>query len=218
MEPPPPQTVVTETPAQERDRLIAELERDLARRPSVGVLPPVAAIALVGALLLMWWMRADVAYFLSARDAIELGAEGDYHPERAITNRYAQLHGQPSERGWYVQEKDGDFVIVGVDGLPVLVRRTTFSDEQLTAQGQRPKPRPNSFSVKGRLLSRAQASKYEEVFIQFEQWAGSRAQWLLMADQPPGRDLGSVAVFGFWALFAALNGWLLARGLARLRG
>lgn len=191
------------------------MERDLSRRAGVGVLPPVAAIALAGALFLMWWMRADVAYFFSARDPIELGAEGDYRLEHALTNRYAQLHGVPSERGWYTQEKDGDFVIVGVNDLPLLVRRPTFQDEQLTAEGKRPRPRPNSFTVRGRLLAREDAAKYAEVFTQFEQWSGTSPKWLLMADQPPGRDLGGVAMFTFLGAFSALNAWLLMRGLAR---
>jgi hypothetical protein len=207
-----------ETAEQERERLIAELERDLSKRPGVGVLPPVAAIALAGSLFLMWWMRADVEYFFSARDAIELGAEGDYHPERALPNRYVQLHGMPSERGWYVQEKDGDFVIVGVNDLPVLVHRATFNDEQRDAAGKRPKPRPNSLFVKGRLRSRDEASKYAEVFTQFDAWSGTSSKWLLMAEQPPGRDFGAVAMFGFLAAFATLNTWLFARGLARQRG
>jgi hypothetical protein len=183
----------------------------------VGVLPPVAAIALCGALFLMWWMRTDVTYFFSPRQAIELGAEGDYHPERAAPNRYAQLHGVPSERGWYTQEKDGDFVVVGIDDLPVLVRRPTFADEKLGPGGKRPAPRPNPLFVKGRLLSREQASKYAEVFSQFERWSGRSPGWILLAEQPPGRDLGGVAMFGFLSLFAAVNAWLFARGLARLR-
>jgi hypothetical protein len=36
-----------------------------------------------------------------------------------------------------------------------------------------------------------------------------------LAEQSPGRDLGSVAMFGFLAVFAALNTWLFVRGLRR---
>lgn len=200
----------------EREALIAELEKDLARPARVGVLPPVAAIALLGACFLMWWMRADVAYFFSPRDPIELGAEGNYQLANAVTNRYAQLHGVPSARGWYVDEKDGSFVIVGVNDTPVLVRRVTFPDEQVR-NGKRPQPRQNPFFVRGRLLSRADASRYAEVFTEFESWSGTKASWLLLAEESPGRDLGNVGGFTFLALFAAVNLWMLVRGLSLLK-
>jgi hypothetical protein len=184
-------------------------------RSRVGVVPPVAALALAGSLFLMWWLSPDVAYFFSPREALELGAEGDYHLERAVENRYAQVHGTPSVRGWYTMEKDGDFVVVGLNDTALLVHRSTFTDEQLSPDGKRPQPRQNPFFAKGRLTSRAQATKYAEVFAQFEQWSGAPPRWLLLAEQSPGRDLGSVAMFGFLAVFAALNTWLFVRGLRR---
>jgi hypothetical protein len=200
------------TTEEERERFIAELERDLDRR-RVGVLPPVAAAALAGSLFLMWWMSADVQYFFSSREAIELGAEGDYHLERAVENRYAQVHGVPAARGWYTMEKDGEFVVLSITDTALLVRRSTFQDEQVTRDGKRPQPRQNPFFAKGRLLSRQAAAKYAEVFAGFEQWSGSAPQWLLIAEQSPGRDLSTVAMFGFLGAFALLNAWLMVRGL-----
>lgn len=179
------------------------------------MLPPIALLALIVGLTLAWWMRGDTAYFFSSRAPIELGAEGDYHPERAVSNRYAQLHGTPSLRGWYVEEKDGSFVVLGVNDTPILVKRTTFEDEnRRLADGKRPQPRQNPFFARGRLLSRADADRYEDVFREFESWSGQQAGWILMAEQPPGKDFGTVAMFSFMVLFALVNGWLFARGLS----
>lgn len=194
--------------------MIAELESGLKRR-GVGVLPPVAAIAVVCALFLMGWMRADVAYFFSPKEPIELGVEGDYRLEAAVSNRYAQVHGIPAIRGWYTQEKDGDFVLLGLTESPIMVRRSTFVDEQLNREGKRPQPRQNPFFARGRLLSVSDASRYAEAVSQYQQWSGAKVQWVLLAEQPPGRDFGTVAMFGFLVLFAGLNAWLFARGLRR---
>lgn len=199
--------------AAEREALIAKLEQQL-ERPRVGVLPPVAAIAFVGALFLAFQMRADVAYFFSSREPIELGAVGGYFPERAVSNRYAQVHGVPSARGWYVEEPEGSFVVLAVNDTPFLVKRVTFPDEQRRgADGKRPQPRQNPFFARGRLLARADAPAYEPIFAEYEAWSGLRASWLLVAEQPPGRDLGTVAMFGFLVAFALLNAWLFVRGL-----
>lgn len=209
---PTPSPAPAETPQQERERLIAELEKDV-RRPGVGVLPPVAAIALVGSLFLLGSMRADLAYFFSSRDPIELGAEGGYHVERAVSNRYAQLHGVPSLRGWYVEESAGSFVIVGVMDTPLLVRRATFPDEARDATGKRPQPKQNPFFARGRLLSREDASRYSDVFEQYSAWSGDQAQWLLLAEQPPGGDRSVLLYGSFLALFSLVNAWLFVRGL-----
>lgn len=201
----------------ERDQLIAKMERDLAR-PRVGLLPPVAAIAMLAAFALGWWMKDDTAYFFSSRTPIELGAEGDYHLERAVSNRYAQVHGVPTARGWYVAENEGSFVVVGINDTPLLVKRVTFEDEnRRLPDGKRPQPRQNPFFARGRLLSRLEAVKYEDVFREYETWSGGKAQWLLMAEQPPGKDFGAVAMFAFVLLFAAVNGWLFVRGLTLKR-
>ncbi len=204
-------------PLAEQSKLIAHLERNLAR-PGVGVLPPVAAIAMIAGLTLAWWMRADAAYFFSSRTPIELGAEGDYHLDRGVTNRYAQLHGVPSVRGWYVEEKDGSFVVLGVNDTPVLVKRISFEDEnRRLPDGKRPQPRQNPFFARGRLLSRVEGARYEDVFREYETWSGGKAEWILLAEQPPGKDFGNVAMFSFVLLFAAVNGWLFVRGLTLRR-
>lgn len=201
----------------DRDKLIAQMERDLAR-PRVGLLPPVAALAMVAAVALAFWMKDDAAYFFSSPEPIELGAEGDYHLDRAVSNRYAQVHGVPTARGWYVQENDGSFVVVGLNDTQLLVKRITFEDEnRRLPDGKRPQPRQNPFFARGRLLSRPEAQKYEDVFREHEAWSGASAKWLLIAEQPPGKDFGAVAMFAFVVLFGLVNAWLFARGLT-LRG
>lgn len=193
------------------------MERDLARR-NLGLFPPVAILAIVASCILGWWMRADAAYFFSSRTPIELGAEGDYHLDRGFSNRYAQLHGVPTVRGWYVEEKDGSFVVVGLTDTPVLVKRGTFAEEnRRLPDGKRPQPRQNPFFARGRLLSRADAERYEDVFREFETWSNGKAEWLLIAEEPPGKDVSTAVMFGFVILFGVVNAWLLTRGLAARR-
>ena len=199
--------------SDDRDKLIAQMERDL-KRPRVGLLPPVAALAFVAALTLAWWMKEDAAYFFSSRTPIELGAEGDYHLDSALSNRYAQVHGIPTARGWYVQDNDGNFVVLGLNDTNLLVKRVTFEDEnRRLPDGKRPQPRQNPFFARGRLLSREDAEKYQDVFKEHEAWSGASAKWLLIAEEPPGKDFGAVSMFAFVLLFAAVNAWLFFRGL-----
>lgn len=200
----------------ERDEFIAKLEADLQKKPRAGLLPPVAVVALVASLGLAASYFHDVAYFFSNREPIELGAEGSYHFDRAVTNRYAQLHGVPSGRGWYVEEAAGAFVIVGVNDTPIAVRRVTFEEEnKRLGDGKRPQPRQNPFFARGRLLSREEASKYEEALREYDAWSGGHVQWLLLAESPPGKDVASAGMFGGALAFALLNLWLLKRGLTR---
>lgn len=203
--------------SDDRDKLIAQMERDLAR-PRVGLLPPVAAIAMAAAVALGFWMKDDAAYFFSSPEPIELGAEGDYHLDRAVSNRYAQVHGVPTVRGWYVAENDGSFVVLGLNDTNLLVKRVTFEDEnRRLPDGKRPQPRQNPFFARGRLLSRADAEKYQDVFKEHETWSGAPAKWLLIAEQPPGKDFGAMAMFAFVIVFGLVNAWLFVRGLTLKR-
>ena len=201
----------------DREKLIAQMERDLAR-PRVGLLPPVAALAVAASIALGWMMKDDASYFFSSRSPIELGAEGDYHLDRAVSNRYAQVHGVPTLRGWYVEEKDGSFVVLGLNDTNLLVKRVTFEDEnRRLPDGKRPQPRQNPFFARGRLLSRADAEKYEDVFKEYEAWSGAPAKWLLIAEQPPGKDFSAMAMFAFVIVFGIVNVWLFVRGLTLKR-
>ncbi len=198
----------------EREKLLVEMEKELAR-PRVGVWPPVALFAMLAGLAFAYWVKADAEYFFSSHTPIELGAEGEYHFEKAISNRYAQVHGVPTARGWYVEEKEGSAVVIGVSDTSLLVKRVTFDDEKRRLpDSKRPQPRQNSFFARGRLLSRAEASKYDEVFREYEAWSGIPAQWLLLTEHSPGQDYAGVSFLGLVLLFVALNGWLFIRGIA----
>ncbi len=199
----------------ERDAFIAKLEADQAKKPKVGVLPSVALVGLLMALFFAWQQREDVSYFFSSRTPIELGAEGAYQFERAQPNRYVQMHGVPSARGWYVDEVEGAFVIVGVNDTSLAVRRRTFDDENRRVGDVRPQPRQNPFFARGRLLSREQAARYEVPLSEYEKWSGARVQWVLLAEVSPGKDLLSAGLFVGALLFAVLNAWLLKRGLSK---
>ncbi len=200
----------------ERDAFIAKLEADLARK-RVGVLPPVALLGVVCAAVLMAWLFDDAAYFVSSRTPLELGAEGAYTFERAQPNRYAQLHGVPSAKGWYIDEAQGAYVLVGVNDTPLAVRRRTFDEENRRVGDVRPQPRQNPFFVRGRLLSRAQASKYEEALRSYEAWSGGKVQWLLLAEETPGEDSGTAVLFSGAFVFALVNLWFFSLSL-RKRG
>lgn len=172
-----------------------------------------AALGLLGACFLLWWMRADVEYFWSSREPIELGAEGDYRFEAARSNRYAHVHGSPMERGWYASDQDGDFVLLVVQDAPLILRRPTVADEGPGRDGRRPPPRLNAFSASGRLLARADAGKYREAFEQMERWAGQPLRWILVGERRPGADLSVMVSFTSLCAFALFNLWLLRQGL-----
>jgi hypothetical protein len=202
--------------SNDRQLLIEELERGVASRRRAGVFPVVALVGFVCSAFLFWSMSEDFAYFFSSKIPIELGAEGDYHFDRALSGRHASIRGIPSARGWYTEEKAGSFVVMGLNDTPLLFKRSIFPDEASSGtSGKRPQPRQNPVSVRGRLLSRANAGPYEEAFLQYETWAGVPAHWLLIVGESPGRDLSAVAASAAIAAFGLLNAWLFFVGFRR---
>lgn len=179
----------------------------------MGVKPPVAAAALAGALVLMWMQRLDVAYFASPKEPITLGVEGAYRFEEARSNRYAQVRGVPTARGAYGLEGDRTFVVVGLRDTPLLVKRPTLPTERWTPGGAAPQPDQRPFSVRGRLLAREDAETYADGFAKFEQMGEVKPRWILVEGERPGADFKTAAWGGGLAAFAAVNLWLLVRGL-----
>lgn len=215
---PPP---TDESPeARDRAARIAELEARVNRPRGVGVLPPVAALAFVGALAVLWLQKADLEYFNSPRVPLELGAEGDYRFGDAVSNRYAQIHGTPTVRGVYFEDHGKRWVGVGLQDTPLVVVRTIFPSESFEpgVKGSRPDQRP--FAVKGRLLSRADAeTHFEHVFAQLEAMGEVKPKWLLVAEAHPGSDVTTTVTSALLGGFALVNLWLLLRGLvAFVRG
>jgi len=195
---------------------IAELEAKLARPSNVGVRPLVSAVALAFSLYVLWGQRSDLQYSVSSTEPIDLGAEGGYRFDLAQSNRYVMIHGVPSARGWYWQERATTVVAVGINDTPIIMRRPTLTSEPWVPGTPGPRPDPRPFTAKGRLLARSDAPRYEQAFAQFETWSGTPARWILLQEEKPGADIGGRTFAVLLGLFAALNGWMLVRGLVRM--
>ncbi len=202
---------------KDRSTRIDELEARLARRPAVGVMPPVALLALVGAVAMLVLQREDLAYYFSERAPLSLGAEGDYHFDRALSNRYAEVHGVPSLRAAYgIDRSDEHFVIVGVQNSPLLVKRRALPTEEWRPGTTPPPPDQRPFTAQGRLLSRADAGRFGDAFVKHEAYGELHPQWLLIEGARPGGDLMAITWFGVLLAFAGVNAWLLVRGVLAL--
>src|ERR1700736_720852 len=144
----------------ERDKRIAELETRIRRSSAVGVRIPVALTGMITSMIVLALERKEGAYFFAPRTPIDLGSEGEYRLDRLTSNRYAQLHGVPTLRGAYWREGNATFVMVGVLGTPILVRRLSLPGEDWIAGSKPPQPNQSPFAVRGRLLSAREGSRY----------------------------------------------------------
>ncbi|MHB8876567.1 MAG: hypothetical protein ACYC8T_22970 [Myxococcaceae bacterium] len=201
----------------DRQTRIAELERRIARSSGVGVKAPVAVIAILLSLGLLWEMRRDLAYYFGSREPITLGTEGDYHFEALRSNTWAQVHGIPTTRGAYSEEKGQVFVMVGLRDTPLAVRRPGLVGERPPLQ-----PSQTPFAVRGRLLSREDAPRYEDGFKLLADMGEVRPHggklWVLIEGERPGGDTLTGLLSSLLVAFALLNGWFLWRELShRLR-
>lgn len=201
---------------EERSTRIAQLEARLARRAPVGVMPPVAALALMIAGWVLWTQHEDVAYFFSDREPISLGVEGSYRFDQAVSNRYVQLHGAPTVRGAYGVDGSQQFVIIGVANTPLLVKRKALATEEWKPGTTPPPPDQRSFTAAGRLLSRGSASRWEDAFVKHESFGELKPKWLLVEGARPGGDFAAIGWFGLVLAFALVNVWLLVRGVAAM--
>lgn len=205
-------------PDEVRERRLAQLEAKLAKPPSVGVLPSVAGLTLVGALCLLFLQRHEIEYFFSPREPIDLGAEGAYHFELAQSNRYAQVHGVPTVRGAYWLEQSATWVGVGVRDTPLLVRRAALPSEAWRVGTTPPRPDQRPFMVKGRLLTRADAANLEPALVQLDQWGEVNPAWALLAEERPGGNVRAMVWLGGLLGLVAVSAWLLIRGVLSSRG
>lgn len=182
----------------------------------MGVMPPVAALALVLAGWVLSIQRADVEYFFSPRDPILLGVEGAYQFDRAVSNRFATLHGAPTIRGAYGVDGDQHFVVVGVQGSVLLVKRNALPTEEWRPGTTPPPPDQRSFTASGRLLSRADAFRWEDAFSKHDSYGEVKAKWLLIEGARPGTDVLAITWFGLLIAFSGINVWLLVRGVGAM--
>ena len=201
----------------ERDVRIAELEREIAGRGGVGVSASVAALGLTAALLLLGLRQQEIRYFFSSSQAVSLGIEGAYQLDQLQSNRYVQIHGRPTRRGLYATENGKPYVMVGLQGTPVIVRRHPFSSEVLVPGKPAPQPNQSPFAVRGRLLAQSDAARYAESMHKMLEFGEMNPRdgrlWILLEGERPGSNMA--ALFSFLALvaFAVGNGWFLWRNL-----
>jgi hypothetical protein len=204
----------------EREKRIAVLEKRTRQRDPVGVKPLVALVGILGCAAIAWVVRLDLAYLVSPRQPLSLGAEGDYKFEALQSNRYAQIHGVPTLRGAYSVERGTVYVVVGLRDTPILLRRPALPGEEWNPNRGGPPPQPNQtpFAVRGRLLSQDDASRYQEGFQKLTDLGQVRPRdgklWILIEGQQPGRDLVTALIASGLMLFSLLNLYLLVRGMA----
>lgn len=202
-----------------REARIAELEERLAKRRPVGVRAPVAALCIVGALILAWLDRHDIAYFFSSRTPITLGSEGEYQLSAIAPNRYVQLRGAPTLRAYY--ENKNAMVLVGFKDSPFIIRRRTLPGEEFGPHGKPPPPNQTPFAVRGRLMTREMARAWDVAFADFLKWGELQPHdgqlYLVVEGDRPGSDVGLTVVMGLLAAFVVLNGYFLGRDLRARR-
>ncbi len=176
-----------------------------------------ALTGMITSIIVLALERKDVAYFFAPRSPIDLGSEGEYRLERLTSNRYAQLHGVPSLRGAYWREGNATFVLVGVSGTPILVRRRSLAGEDWVAGSTPPQPNQSPFAVRGRLLSTQDGSRYRDGFAKLaamgEMKAGPDALWILIEGERPASNLGALMTGTGLALFFLINAWLFWRAI-----
>lgn len=207
---------------QQRDERIAELETRIRRRSPVGVKAPVALLAVLAGVAMIALQWQDVSCFFSSRTPIDLGSEDGYRFEALTSNRYAQVHGIPTLRGAYWRDRDRTYIVLGLRGTPLLVRREALPGEEWLPGKPPPQPNQSPFAVRGRLLAQVDASRHREAFDTLRAMGEVRPRdgqmWILLEGQRPGADSGVLlSVLGL-ALFIAVNAYFLWRALSHRLG
>lgn len=196
-----------------------ELEVRLSKKSPVGVMPAVAGLGLAACLGMLAMMRLDVAYFFSSRDAVSLGSEGQYRLEALPNNRYVELHGLPTLRGTFGQDKSGSIAMIGIRDTPLALVRGVLETEKWKPGSKPGQPDQRPFLVRGRLLSRADADRYEtDGFQKLAAMGEVNPQWVIVEGVKPGSDVGTFTLMGLLLALAAFNVWLLRRALSARRG
>lgn len=204
------------TPDERRER-IAELEERLRSPGGAGLRAPVALFCLVGALYLLWRELPEALYAVSPAVPVTLGHEGDYRWNLLASNRFVQVHGTPTATAFWGEDRQGPFLVVGLQDTPVLVRRAPQPGETWVSGRTPPPPLSTPFAVRGRLLREDDAPAYGEAFVRGRSLAGVRPRegklWILLEGERPGEDRGALVTALLLALFAAFNAWFAWRSL-----
>jgi len=175
----------------------ARRESPLWRRSPVFALP-----ALCACLWLLWDLWPDVAFFLSSRQPVDLGAPGAYRVERALPNRLVRVAGVPvaQVRASEARGKE-ERAVLGLRGVNLAVDRPAGAGPTLVYEG--------------RLLPRSRAADYGEAVaaLRARGWeAGDR--WLVLRDgERPRARWTPLLLSLLLCLVAAVNARALVRAL-----
>jgi hypothetical protein len=164
--------------------------------------PVFAVPALCACLWLLWDLWPDVAFFISTREPVDLGAPGAYRVERALPNRLVRVAGVPAAQ---VRASDRrgkeDRAVLGLRGVNLAVDRPAGAGPTLVYEG--------------RLLPRSRAADYGEAVaaLRARGWeAGDR--WLVLRDGERPRSRWVPPILSLLlALVAAVNARALLRVL-----
>lgn len=198
----------------ERLERIRELEARLAKKSSVGVMPAVAALGLLACVGMLLMMRLDIAYFFSSRQPLSLGSEGQYRFDLLSNNHYVEIHGLPTRRGNFGEERGGTVVMVGIRDTPIALVRGALEGESWKPGAKPGQPDQRPFTVRGRLLKREDASRYESSgFLKLAQMGEVNPRWVILEGEKPGADSQTFMLLGLLLALGAFNAWLLLRAL-----
>jgi len=118
------------------------------RRPSplLARSPAFALLALGACAWLLWDLAPDTAYFFSPAAAVDLGAPGAYHLERARPNRLVRIQGAGVAQVRASETRGGERRVLGLLGTNLVVDRPASGGAT------------NVFE--GRLLPRSRSAEY----------------------------------------------------------
>jgi hypothetical protein len=199
---------------REREERISELEARLRESPRPPVRLSLALLLCIGSAVLLALQWPELSYFLSPSQPFPLGREGEYARNFPSDNRYVEVHGTPTAKGFFWQEGENVLVLVGLAGSPFLLQRGALPTEEWAPGQTPPPPDKRPFTVRGRLLSRASAPRLAMGFAGFEKNAEMAPRegqlWVIFEGKKPRQDVGGFLVgLGLLGLFAANAAWLL---------
>ena len=125
-------------------------------------------------------------------------------------------------RGAYLRETRGTFVLIGIQGTPIAVRRGALAGEEWRSGATPPQPNQTPFSVGGRLLSAQDGPAYQQALTMLASFgelpSGPSDLWILIEGDRPSSKLFACLTSAATFLFLLANGALLWRGIAERLG
>lgn len=208
--------VPTEVPESIEGTLDLEAEvARVARRDPVGWRSPALMVAVAAfSAYLAWSFRSEVAYFFSDPTPIDLGAEGEYHLDRAQPNRYARISGLPSVAKVQYKQLGTAYKVFYILGSRVFVRA------ELLPRDGKPHDGWTVYEGRGRLLDLRSEPEYVNIREWYRERIGfdfSRPAWILLDGVAPRAQWQYPIVVGVLLLVALFNLVLLARRLLAAR-